>query len=140
MTFAELWQESRARHAQPGEQQAWLRSELPRRLTEAGLRLATPGSRSPNRIVVGIADHVRDELAMLDQICATSLPVFEVFLLTSCTSSAEVQSFVPTGGPVHQSPVVGVWKSGVLRAAESGFAGRELLQQILREYGTTSVA
>ena len=132
MTFAELWQESLARQRQPGAQQSWLRAQLPRALAESRLRAATKHSQVSDRVVVGSAEYVRDEMLLLDQMCAAAAsPVFEVFFLTTCASQADVHAYVPIDGPVHQSPVVGVWKNGRLEATASGATARQLLQELV---------
>ena len=133
MRFVDLWENSK--HMNPAVQQEWLRQEIPKRLSEGGVRLAQKGAGAPDRIVVGIAEYAREDLQLLDNasVAASALGVIlEVFLMTACRSQSEIEEYVPHVGPVFQSPVVGVWKAGTLKESASGHAARALLRKELQ--------
>jgi len=132
MKFADLLENSK--HMSPATQQRWLKKEIPTRMSEAGVRLAQKGSGAPDRIVMGIAEYVPDELRLLDSVCKATSDlglVLEVFLMTDC-SQEEIEEYLPGVGRVFQSPIVGIWKAGTLKESGSGHAARALLRKDLR--------
>ena len=133
MTFIDIWHSSEK--LSPGEQQKWLRQEIPKRLLASGARLARKGPGAPDRVVVGIAEYSREDLQLLDSVCAAASAqgvLLEVFILTECRSQREIEEYVPGVGPVFQSPVAGVWTAGSLRESGSGYVARALLRTALR--------
>jgi hypothetical protein len=117
-------------HLGPARQHDWVLKELPKKLLEAGIPLATKHSEVLDRIVIGIADFVVDDYSLLDSLngflrTRAPAPQIEVFIMTT---QSEIDEYVPGIGQVFHSPVVGVWKSGHLYLRKSGHSAREFLK------------
>ena len=139
MSFEDLWRESA--NMRPAEQQAWLRRHATATIDGMGLcATMSPspvdvGGPSGERVIFGVAEYSRDELALLDRVVA-ALPetnfVLRVFLMSQCVSKQELEAFVPGIGLVLQSPVVAVYSEGVLMEWGCGRAARDLLARRFR--------
>ena len=90
---------------------------------------------SANRVLVGIATWSRDDLDLLDRLHAAAATgerqmVIDVFDVDDCDRFADFEQYVPGIGHVFQTPVVGIWREGVLTSAGWGTNGRALLAEI----------
>jgi hypothetical protein len=100
------------------------------------LHLWAPGQATSDvgpRLLIGIAVWSECDLELLDVIeNATHTPVrIDVFILDQCRSLQEIRRFVPDVQTPHHSPVVGLWRDGVLVESASGFHGRQLVCRVL---------
>lgn len=132
MKFLELW--NRSVHMDVSTQQAWLKAELSLMLLAAGVRAARKGPGVPDRMVIGIAEYARSDFELLDVVCPAVLSLgvtMEFFLCTDCQSLGEINEYVPDTGPVFHSPIVGIWRAGVLEEVASGYTARELIHREL---------
>jgi len=103
--LADLFLESmHMRH--PGERGRYVRSELPIRANEMGLRVWNPGDPIQNvgrRILVGVAEWVREQLELVDSLY--ELPdrksQLEIFFLSKIQSQSDFDLYIPEIGKVY---------------------------------------
>lgn len=129
-------------YMQPGDQNQYLDSELPIRAKEMGLRVWKPGDPIQNvgrRILVGVADWVREELELVDALYElpdrkSQLEIFflrDVVLLRKNQSPSDFDLYIPgIGGKqmVYKTPSVGIWLDGVLEIKASGAQAKRILK------------
>jgi len=89
---------------------------------------------APDRVLLGIAVWSRYDLELLDRIEATltettSFAMY-VFDVDECHGgAADFERYVPGLGKVYHTPIVGIWRNGVLTSRASGFKGRQLFAE-----------
>ena len=120
----------------PGEQQKLARARFPGVVGQSNLRLWQPGDHENvnRRIVIGLAaSYSIPDLELLDvvddaiQAGGPSLATVEVFDVLDCREMSDFEKYIPGVTPVYQTPVVGIWEQGVLRAVGSGAVARDLI-------------
>jgi hypothetical protein len=122
----------------PVKHQHFIRAEIQRQAIAAGARMADPrGRASERRVVVGVAEYVRDEVVALDMLLEALRmgrlgASLEVFLLSQCASQNEIERLIPGVTPVFQSPVVGVWEGGQIVTSGSGREALNVIGEIVR--------
>ena len=126
MRFERLLDESA-----PSSRSSGLKARLREELEAAGLLLHDGDTaREPDRLVLGVAEYVSEDLRLLDRIVDVAstrgIPV-RVFLLTDCTSQDDIARLIPGIGPVFNPPVVGIWRGGELTIHASGHAARRIV-------------
>ena len=86
-----------------------------------------------DRILIGVASWSRYDLELLDRLHAHVRdcvhPAIDVFDVDECHNFEDFERYVPGIGRVFSTPVVGVWRNGVLVSSAWGFKGRQLLAQ-----------
>jgi hypothetical protein len=110
------------------------RSKAPEILSHKGIAFETGNSQAAiqNGAKIGVAFYSLRDLEFLDQLMTSSrIPkTIVVFDVLSCETMADFEKFIPGIGPVHQTPVVGIWKDGQLARKGVGARGRDLLSSL----------
>jgi hypothetical protein len=86
--------------------------------------------------LIGVATYSEPDLRLLDLLGEVlergdeNAPDIEVFNTLDCHSPDDFDKYIPGIGKVFQTPVVGAWQNGVLKAKASGQSARDLLGQM----------
>jgi hypothetical protein len=85
-------------------------------------------------LLVGVATWSGYDMKLLDLLEQTpdGPDVIGVFDTNDCRSAEDYEARIPGIGMPYQTPVVGVWQDGELRASGSGYEGRKLAFQACR--------
>lgn len=89
-------------------------------------------------LVVGVAPYSRDDLRLLDALdealerAAGDRPCVQVFSVLDCRGNRDADRFIPGLGAFFQTPLVGLWEDGELRAKGWGKRARDLVQEEVR--------
>ena len=118
---------------------------LPTYLRDAPFRLWTLGDRIPNKgvfILLGVATWSGYDMQLLDTLqermdVKRDHPTIGIFNAGILTSQDAIQEYVPGAPFVFHTPVVGVWRDGVLTERAEGYAARDL---VARMFGSSSDA
>jgi hypothetical protein len=118
---------------------------LPSFVAASPFRLWKLGDPIPRRGVfslVGVATWSGYDMQLLDtlQELATAMPdhpVIGIFNAGILTSQEAIQEYVPDAPFVFHTPVVGVWRDGVLTERAEGYDARDL---VARMFGSSSEA
>ena len=94
-----------------------------------------PNLSENNHVLIGVGVWSRYDLELLDRLQATLAEhppqvVIYVFDVDEFRSLDDLESRLPGIGRPCATPIVGVWRNGVLQSTASGFKGGQLLAQI----------
>jgi hypothetical protein len=129
--LARLFREGHKQNPQDNGQLA--RSRAAGVLRGSGIVLATDSDQLSvqDGAVVGVAFYSLPDLELLDDLAfdrhvlhSETIVVFDVL---SCKKMADFERWIPSIGPVYQTPVVGVWQDGLLVDVGVGKKAREIL-------------
>lgn len=116
---------------------------FPTLVAKSHLHLARPDEPIPAkglRILLGIATWSEYDLRLLDVVndalSESNRPhmTVDVFNIGGL-QSGDFEKLIPGLGPIYQTPIVGIWRDGVLIEKGAGFEGRELAT---RMFGSNS--
>ena len=118
------------------EQQRFAAAHFPDELSAHGMRLWRPGesySLVAERYLLGVATYSVDDLKLMDMVDfdmrngrfgEASLDFFD---MSRIKRMAEFEEYIPGITPVNQSPILGVWRDGILVERLQGYAARRRL-------------
>lgn len=122
----------------PGSQQRWAAVSFTKVVESSGFSSDARSQRA-DRIVIGVASYSVRDLQMLDMVAKkvndeitspeTEIVVFDTL---SCKTMDEFQAIIPGIGVVLQTPVVGVWRNGILVEKASGSKAFEVIKNIFK--------
>lgn len=110
-----------------------VRTALGEMLSQRAARNSGSRPPQPQRIVVGVAPYSRPDMQLLDALLEKAeqddefrerLQIFDVL---ECASMADFDKHIPGLGNVYQTPVVGIWRDGLLYRKAWGGKARQLL-------------
>jgi hypothetical protein len=122
------------------DQQAYASQQLPILLSGTSLHKWKPGdaiSTKGLRMLLGVASYSPFDLQLLDLLNEKISPAnnssiqVDVFNVLECTNMEDFSCYIPGIAKVYQTPVVGIWKDGVLFDQAWGRAARDLIGRIL---------
>lgn len=99
--------------------------------------MAKRRSRSPGRrLLIGLASYSSYELELAQEIVDRSDQrpkdiLLQLFDVLDVQDMDDFQSYIPGVGNVYQTPVIGVWKNGVLTDKAQGFDARQLARRLI---------
>src|SRR5260370_24286501 len=117
------------------DQQAYASQQLPVLLSRTSLRKWRPGeaiSAKGLRMLLGVAVYSPFDLELLDLLNEKMSPAnnssiqVDVFDVLECPTMEDFSRYIPGIAKVYQTPVVGIWKDGVLFDQAWGRAARDL--------------
>lgn len=126
----------------PAKQQEYMEQQLPLLVAGSNLHWRAPGdplSEGGNRILVGVGTFSEYDMRLLDLLDAAlgrlhgEEPRVDVFSVLTCRTPADFERLVPGIGQVFQTPVIGIWENGELKAKGSGARARDEL--LVRRFG-----
>jgi hypothetical protein len=94
--------------------------------------------KNGQHVLVGLAFYSRYDLELLDAIAAvlgerkSGEDHLVVFDIVSCRNRADLEACIPGIGNVVQTPVAGVWETGILVKKASGHAAVKMLRDHYR--------
>jgi len=119
------------------EQTEFLREVLSRMLRENGFKIRKakdPIPKTGTLVVIGVAPYSGADLGLLDAILEgfalgkAQRSEIEVFDVLSCQQMSDLSEYIPGIGNAYQTPIVGIWKDGVMSECASGAHAHKLLQ------------
>ena len=129
----------------PGEQQRLAYERFPSTVANSPMSLWRQGETIPTngtRILIGVATYSIQDLSLLDSI-ESKLSIktgrqetTQLFDVLKCTDMDDFEEYVSGIGKVFQTPVLGVWESGILQYKAAGWSARKWLSV---HYELTSV-
>jgi hypothetical protein len=127
-----------ARGLSPKDQAGYISARLPEALADGPLSVWGSGEPIPavgRRTLLGVAPYSRPDLELLDAISEAlqqadrSEEKVQIFDISRCASMEDLNEFIPGIGRVYQTPVVGIWRDGVLLQKASGAQARQIVLQ-----------
>jgi hypothetical protein len=122
------------------DQQAYASQQLPILLSGTNLHRWSPGqaiSAKGLRMLLGVAPYSPLDLQLLDLLnekmsaANNSSIQIDVFNVLECPTMEDFSRYIPGISRVYQTPVVGIWKNGVLVEQAWGRAARDLISRVL---------
>jgi hypothetical protein len=116
------------------------RERLHEQLSASAFRPWEIGDRPTNDVTItlGVASFSGDDMALLDEL-ETKLDAIDrerlsiaVFLLDDCRSLDDVRNDIPTIEGAYQSPLLGLWRNGILTSTFWGDEARTTVHRVVR--------
>ena len=121
------------------ERPEWVTSQTKELLSRSSLNAWHVGDPIPvvdHWVLIGIAAWSGYDLRLLDVLAQARakpgaqerIAVFDIDVEGNASRGYDyLERIIPGLGKIYQTPVVGVWESGILKQCGSGFAGRNLI-------------